>query len=39
MPLSDLHRKKKAKNMIFLAAIAAWIILIWSITMIKLANG
>lgn len=39
MPHSNLHIKKKTKNYIFLAAIAAWIVLIWSITMIKLANG
>ncbi len=39
MPHSDLHTKKKTKNLIFLAAIFAWIALIWAITMIKLANG
>lgn len=39
MPHSDLHQKKRAKNLLFLAAIFAWIALIWAITMIKMANG
>jgi hypothetical protein len=39
MPLSDIHKRKKAKNFMILAAIAGWIILIWAITMIKIANG
>ncbi len=38
MPISDLHKKKRSKNMMVLAAIAAWIALIWIITMIKIAN-
>lgn len=38
MPLSDLHKKKKAKNMMILGAIFAWIALIWAITMIKMAG-
>ena len=39
MPHSDLHKKKKIKNYVFLAAIIGWIGLIWFITMIKLTNG
>lgn len=39
MPLSDVHKRKRAKNLIVLAAIAAWIALIWIITMVKIANG
>lgn len=39
MPLSDLHKKKRAKNFMVLGAISAWIVLIWAVTMIKLANG
>lgn len=39
MPLSEIHKRKRAKNFILLAAIAAWIALIWVITMIKIANA
>mgnify|MGYP007090806196 CR=1 FL=1 len=39
MPLSDVHKRKRAKNYMILAAIAAWIALIWIITMIKIANN
>lgn len=39
MPIDELHKKKRAKNFALLAAIAAWIVLIWAITMIKIANG
>ncbi len=39
MPLSDLHKKKKIKNFIFLGMIFAWIVLIWTITMVKMANA
>lgn len=38
MPLSDLHKKKRAKNFMILAAIVAWIALIWVVTMVKIAN-
>lgn len=38
MPLSDLHKKKRAKNFMILGAIAAWIALIWIVTMVKIAN-
>jgi len=39
MPIEELHKRKRAKNFMILAAIAAWIVLIWAITMIKIANG
>ena len=38
MPISDLHKRKRAKNFTLLAAIAGWIALIWIITMIKIVN-
>ncbi len=38
MPLSEIHKRKRTKNMILLAAIFAWIALIWIITMIKIVN-
>lgn len=38
MPLSELHKKKKAKNLMILGAIFAWIGLIWAITMIKMGS-
>ena len=39
MPLSDLHKKKRAKNLMMLALIFAWIALVWAITMVKMSNG
>lgn len=39
MPHSQLHKKKRAKNYMLLAAILAWIALIWAVTMIKLSGG
>jgi len=39
MPLSDIHKRKRAKNFMILGAIAAWIVLIWTVTMIRIANG
>jgi hypothetical protein len=38
MPLSDLHKRKRAKNFMLLAAVFAWIALIWIITMVKVVN-
>lgn len=38
MPLSDIHKRKRAKNLMLLAAVFGWIALIWAITMIKIAN-
>lgn len=39
MPISDIHKRKRAKNFMILGAIAAWFILIWAITIIKITNG
>jgi hypothetical protein len=39
MPLSDIHKRKRAKNFMILAAIFAWIALIWIVTMVKIANN
>lgn len=39
MPLSDLHKKKRTKNLLVLGAIAAWVALIWAVTMIRIADG
>ncbi len=39
MPLSDIHKRKRTKNFMILAAVFGWIALIWAITMIKIANG
>ena len=36
MPHSDLHKSKKKKNYAILAALCAFIVLIWVITMIKM---
>lgn len=39
MPKSDLHKSKKKKNIALLAVIAAWVALIWIVTMIKVNHG
>ena len=39
MPIEELHKSKKKKNFTMLALIAAWIVVIWIITMIKVQNG
>jgi len=39
MPLDELHKKKKYKNLMILAIVIGWAALIWAITMIKMANG
>lgn len=36
MPHSDLHKKKQKKNLAMLAIIAAFVALIWAITMAKM---
>jgi len=38
MPLDELHKKKRNKNFMILAAILGWIALIWCITMVKIAH-
>lgn len=39
MPHSDLHKKKLTKNLIMLAIILGFMVLIWMVTMIKMANA
>jgi predicted nucleic acid-binding Zn ribbon protein len=39
MPLSDIHKRKRAKNFMILAAVIGWIALIWIVTMIKIAHA
>lgn len=39
MPHSDLHKKKLTKNLIMLAIILGFMVLIWMITMVKMANA
>lgn len=39
MPLDELHKKKRAKNLAVLALIAGWCALIWAVTMIRLTAG
>lgn len=39
MPIDELHKRKRAKNFMILAALVAWMALIWVITMVKIANG
>lgn len=39
MPLSDIHKRKKAKNFMILGAITAWIALIFVVTIIRISNG
>lgn len=39
MGITELHKKKRAKNYMILGALAAWFVLIWVITMVKIANG
>lgn len=39
MNTSDVHKKKRQKNLLLLALILAWCALIWAITMIKMARA
>lgn len=39
MPHSDLHKKKKSKNLFILALILGFMAMIWMITMIKIARA
>lgn len=39
MPLSDLHKKKRMKNLAILALIVGWCVLIWAVTMVKLTQS
>jgi hypothetical protein len=36
MPLSDIHKKKRMKNLAILAAIIAWCAIIFTVAMIKM---
>ena len=39
MPIEELHKTKKKKNLTMLALIFGWVALIWIITMVKMKNG
>jgi hypothetical protein len=39
MPHSDLHKKKRMKNLAVLAAIVAWIAVMFCVTMIRVKSG
>ena len=39
MPVTEIHKKKKAKNLALLALIVGWCVLIWAVTMVKLTQG
>jgi hypothetical protein len=39
MPIGSLHRRKFKTNLAILAAIAAWVALIWVIAMVKMGGG
>lgn len=39
MPLSELHKKKRAKNFAVLAAIVFWIAALFAVTIIRINQG
>jgi hypothetical protein len=39
MPIEEIHKTKRKKNWTVLALIAAWVAIIWIITMIKVQHG
>lgn len=39
MPLDDLHKKKFKKNLAVLGLIAGFCVLVWAITVIRIAQG
>lgn len=39
MPPSEIHRKKKTKNLALLLALLAWCALIWAVSMVRMAQG
>ncbi len=39
MPHSELHKKKRAKNLAVLAAIVLWIVAIFAVTVIRIKAG
>ncbi len=38
MPIKKLHKDKKKKNIAILGAIAAWVVIIFVVTVIKVTN-
>jgi hypothetical protein len=36
MPISDIHKKKRMKNLAILGAIAVWAAIIFAVTMIRM---
>lgn len=39
MPTGEIHTRKRLKNWAMLAAILAWVALIWAVAMIRMAGG
>jgi hypothetical protein len=39
MPASEVHKKKKIKNLVVLGLIAGWCVLIWAVTMIRMSGA
>ena len=39
MPITELHKKKKAKNLAVLAAIIVFMLIVFAITIIRLKAG
>lgn len=39
MPVGDVHKKKRSKNLMVLGAIIGWVALIWIVTMVKMKYG
>lgn len=39
MPHSDLHKKKRQKNLAILGLVVGWVALIWIVTMVKMFNA
>ena len=37
MPISDLHKKKRMKNLAILAAVTVWVILIFAVSIVKMS--
>lgn len=38
MPFTDLHKRKKARNLAVLAAIFAFAALIWAVTVVRISQ-
>lgn len=39
MPHSDLHKKKRKKNLMILLMVLGWCALIWAVSMVRIANA